>query len=114
MNGVSVMNVYVLLAAAIAVEVIGTVSLKYTDGFTKLLPSALVIVSYGTAFYLMSRILKLGMPVGVVYAIWSAAGVALVALIGTLFLGERMNPTMILGLILVISGVVLLELGGEH
>ncbi|WP_298182540.1 multidrug efflux SMR transporter [Saccharomonospora sp.] len=108
------MNAYVLLAAAIAAEVTGTVSLKYTDGFTKLLPSAVVVVSYGTAFYLMSRILSLGMPVGVLYAMWSAAGVALVAVIGALFLGERMNPTMIIGLILVISGVILLELGGEH
>ncbi|EID54433.1 DMT family transporter [Saccharomonospora xinjiangensis] len=108
------MNPYVLLAAAIAAEVTGTVSLKYAEGFTKPLPSAVVVVAYGTAFYLLSRILGAGLPVGVVYAVWSAAGVALVALIGALFLGERMNLTMVAGLVLVIGGVVLLELGGER
>ncbi|OQO90597.1 QacE family quaternary ammonium compound efflux SMR transporter [Saccharomonospora piscinae] len=108
------MNVYVLLAAAIAAEVTGTVSLKYTEGFTKPLPTAVVAVAYGAAFYLLARVLTLGMPVGVVYAIWSAAGVALVAVIGALFLGERMNLTMVAGLALVIGGVLLLELGGDR
>lgn len=106
------MSPYVLLAAAIAAEVTGTISLKYADGFTKLVPSTVVVVAYGTAFYLLARVLKAGMPVGVVYAIWSAVGVALVALIGALFLGERLNLTMIFGLVLVIGGVVLLEVGG--
>ncbi|WP_197319646.1 multidrug efflux SMR transporter [Saccharomonospora sp. NB11] len=108
------MNPYVLLAAAIVAEVTGTVSLKYADGFTRLVPSVIVAVAYGTAFYLLSLVLKAGMPVGVVYAIWSAFGVALVAVIGALFLGERMNVTMIAGLVLVIGGVVLLELGGQQ
>ncbi|WP_019806589.1 DMT family transporter [Saccharomonospora halophila] len=105
------MVVYVLLAVAIAAEVTGTVSLKLSDGFSKLLPSLVVIVSYGLAFVLLGRVLALGMPVGVAYAVWAALGVALVALIGALFLGETMNVPMILGLLLVIGGVVLLELG---
>ncbi len=105
------MSPYVLLAAAIAAEVTGTVSLKYAEGFTRLVPSAVVVVGYGTAFYLLAQVLKAGLPVGVVYAIWSAIGVALVAVIGAAFLGERMNLTMVVGLVLIIGGVVLLELG---
>ena len=108
------MSPYVLLALAIVAEVTGTVSLKYVDGFTRLVPSVIVAVAYGTAFYLLSLVLKAGMSVGVVYAIWSAIGVALVAVIGALFLGERMNLTMIAGLVLVVGGVVLLELGGQQ
>ncbi|WP_236790567.1 multidrug efflux SMR transporter [Amycolatopsis sp. GM8] len=105
------MIAYLLLAVAIAAEVTGTVSLKLSDGFSKLVPSLLVVAGYGVAFALMALILKMGLPVGVVYAIWAAAGVALVALIGVVFLGEHLNLTMVGGLVLVIGGVVLLELG---
>ncbi|NIJ14982.1 small multidrug resistance pump [Saccharomonospora amisosensis] len=108
------MGAYLLLAAAIAAEVTGTVSLKLSDGFSKLVPSIVVVLGYGAAFYFLARVLKAGLPVGVVYAIWAAAGVALVALVGAVFLGEHLNLTMIAGLVLVIGGVVLLELGGEH
>lgn len=105
------MGAYLVLAAAIAVEVVATVSLKLSEGFTRLMPSLVVVVGYGLAFYLMAQVLKSGMPVGVVYAIWSGFGVALVALIGALFLGEHMSFTMIVGLVLIVGGVVLLELG---
>ncbi|WP_019812789.1 DMT family transporter [Saccharomonospora saliphila] len=108
------MGVYVLLAAAIAAEVTGTVSLKLSDGFSRLWPSVVVIVAYALAFVLLARVLSAGMAVGVAYAIWAAAGVALVALVGALFLDERMTPLMVAGLVLVIGGVVLLELGGAR
>ncbi|MBB3049816.1 small multidrug resistance pump [Prauserella isguenensis] len=105
------MGAYLLIAGAIVAEVTGTVSLKLSEGFSKLLPSIAVVVGYGTAFVLLGQALKHGMPVGVAYAIWAAAGVALVALIGSAFLGEPMNLTMVAGLALVIGGVVLLEAG---
>lgn len=105
------MGAYLLLAGAILAEVTGTVSLKFAEGFTKLGPSIVVVVGYGAAFVLLGQVLKSGLPVGVAYAIWAAAGVALVAAIGAVFLGEAMNVTMIGGLVLVIGGVVLLELG---
>lgn len=108
------MGPYALLAIAIAAEVTGTVSLKLSEGFSKLVPSLIVVGGYGLSFFLMAQVLKMGIPVGVVYAIWSAIGVALVALIGALFLGEHMNLTMIAGLVLIVGGVVLLELGGAH
>ncbi|MCP2236839.1 DMT family transporter [Prauserella halophila] len=105
------MGAYLLIAGAIVAEVAGTVSLKLSEGFSRLLPSIVVVVGYGTAFVLLGQALKHGMPVGVAYAIWAAAGVALVALIGSAFLDEPMNLTMIAGLVLVMGGVALLETG---
>jgi small multidrug resistance pump len=105
---------YLLLALAIAAEVTGTVSLKLSDGFSKLGPSLVVVAGYAVAFAALSLVLKMGVPVGVAYAIWAAAGVAAVALIGVLFLGERINLTMIGGLLLVVGGVVLIELGAAQ
>ncbi|GLY67300.1 DMT family transporter [Amycolatopsis taiwanensis] len=102
---------YLLLALAIAAEVSATVSLKLSDGFSKLVPSIVVVAGYGVAFVALAAVLKAGLPVGVAYALWAAIGVAAVALIGVLFLKEPINLTMIGGLVLVIAGVTLIELG---
>lgn len=108
------MGAYLLLGLAIAGEVTGTISLKLSDGFSKLVPSIVVVGGYGLAFVLLAQVLKAGVPIGVAYAIWAAAGVALVAIIGAVFLNEGMSWTMAAGLALVIGGVVLLELGRAH
>ena len=105
---------YLLLAVAIVSEVIATVSLKLAEGFTKPIPSAVVVVGYLAAFTALGAVLKLGLPVGVVYAIWAGAGVALVAVIGAVFLGEAITAVQVGGLALIIGGVVALELGGAH
>ncbi|MBK1784723.1 DMT family transporter [Prauserella cavernicola] len=105
------MGAYLLFAGAVLAEVTATISLKFSQGFTKLGPSIVVIVGYAIAFALLAQVLKAGVPVAVVYAIWSAAGVALVAVIGAVFLNESLNLTMVAGLALVIGGVVLLEVG---
>jgi small multidrug resistance pump len=102
---------YLLLAVAIGAEVMGTVALKFSNGFSNLWPSLVVVLGYGVAFYMLALVLKAGLPVGVAYAIWAAVGVALIAVIGALFLGEALPPVAIAGLVLVIAGVVLLELG---
>ncbi|WP_280340969.1 DMT family transporter [Nocardia neocaledoniensis] len=102
------------LALAIASEVTATVSLKLSEGFTKLVPSIIVVVGYGTAFYFLSQALKRGMGIGVAYGIWSAVGVAAIAAIGVLFLGERLTLVQVGGIGLVILGVLALELGGAH
>ncbi|AIJ26872.1 DMT family transporter [Amycolatopsis methanolica] len=105
------MVTYLLLALAIAAEVTATVSMKLSEGFTKLWPSVVVVAGYLVAFAALASVLKRGMPVGVAYAIWAAVGVAAVALIGVLFLGEPVNPTIVAGVALVIGGVVLIEVG---
>lgn len=105
---------YLLLVVAICSEVVGTVSLKLSEGFSKPVPSIAVVIGYAVAFTAMSAVLKLGLPVGVVYAIWAGAGVALVAVIGAVFLGESITAVQVAGIALIIGGVVALELGGAH
>lgn len=105
---------YLLLAIAIIGEVAATTSLKLSENFTKLVPSVIVVAGYLTAFALLGKLLKDGFPVGVAYAIWAAAGIAAVAVIGALFFKEPVSWTMAGGLLLVIGGVVMLELGRAH
>ena len=104
---------YLVLALAIVSEVIGTVSMKLSDGFSKPLPSVIVVVGYAGAFIALARVLKMGLPVGVAYAIWSGVGVALVALIGAAFLNETMSVVQVVGLVLIVAGVVALEAGAS-
>ncbi|MFQ6328551.1 DMT family transporter [Nocardia sp. CWNU-33] len=99
---------------AIASEVTATVSLKISEGFSKLVPSIIVVIGYGAAFYFLSQALKRGMAIGVAYGVWSAVGVAAIAVIGVLFLDERLTAVQIGGIGLVILGVLALELGGAH
>ncbi|GAB7075563.1 DMT family transporter [Streptomyces albidoflavus] len=105
---------WVLLACAILAEVTATISLRLSEGFSKIAPSVVVVVGYVTAFTLLALVLKRGMAIGVAYGIWAAAGVALVALIGAAFLGDSLTPLQYGGLVLVAAGVVALEAGGAH
>ncbi|MEA2322493.1 MAG: small multidrug resistance pump [bacterium] len=102
-----------LLVLAILVEVAGTIALRYTDGFTKLTPSLLAVVSYATAFYLVALVLRT-MPVSVTYAVWSAVGTAAVAVIGMTMLDEPATVLKIASLVLIVIGVVGLNVEGTH
>jgi len=100
---------WLYLAIAIVAEVIATSSLKAAAGFTRPLPSLFVVCGYGAAFYFLS--LTLGrVPVGIAYAIWSGAGVTLIAAIGWLFLGQKLDAAAIVGMALIVAGVVVLNL----
>ncbi|MFW5417225.1 multidrug efflux SMR transporter [Nocardiopsis sp. CNT-189] len=103
-----------LLAVAIVAEVTGTISLRFSEGFTRPLPSVVTVLAYGAAFWMLGAALKQGMPVGVAYGIWAAAGVSLVAIIGAVFLGESLSWIQVGGIALVIAGVMALETGGAH
>lgn len=107
------MIAYGLLFAAIAVEVVATLLLKTADGFTKLLPSLFVLIGYGLSFFLLSLVLRRGMDVAIVYAIWSATGIVAIAIVGATLLGERLTTVQVLGIGLIISGVTTLELGAH-
>lgn len=104
----------VLLGCAILLEVAGTVSLRLSEGFTRLVPSIVVVIGYLGAFALLAQVLKSGMPLGVAYGVWAAAGVALVAIIGAVFLGDGLTGIQIGGIVLVIGGVLALEMGAAH
>lgn len=104
---------YLFLALAITAEVIGTSLLKYTDGFTRLLPTLGSLGMYGVAFALLAQTLRT-IPVGVAYAMWSGLGTAAIVAIGAAFLGEPLTAAKVVGVSLVIAGVVILNLGGAH
>lgn len=100
---------YLYLTIAIVAEVIATSALKASDGFTRIGPSIIVAVGYGTAFYFLSLVLK-SVPVGVAYAVWSGAGIVLIALIGWLALKQPLDLAAILGIALIVSGVLVIQL----
>jgi small multidrug resistance pump len=97
------------LALAIAAEVVATSALKAAAGFTRPLPSVLVVLGYGIAFYCLSLSLKV-VPVGVAYAIWSGVGTALIAVIGWLWLGQTLDLAALIGLALIVAGVAVLQI----
>ena len=103
------MPVAALLTLAIAAEVAATVSLRYSEGFSKLLPSAIVVLGYASSFYLLSLILK-QLSVGTTYAIWAGAGTAAVAVIGIVALGEPATAIKLVSIALIIAGVIGLNL----
>lgn len=103
------MHPWIMLSLAIAAELVATTSLKLSDGFTKPFPSLVVIGGYALSFYLLAQVLRT-MEVGIVYAIWSGAGLAVIAVIGVLFLGESVSLYKVGGLIAILIGVLLLNL----
>ena len=103
----------ILLTIAILAEVAGTVALKYTDGFTNLGPSALVVAGYGLSFWMLALVLR-DLPIGLTYAVWAAVGTALIAAIGIVAFGEPATTLKLLSLALIIAGVVGLNLAGGH
>ncbi|MDH6283619.1 DMT family transporter [Prescottella agglutinans] len=107
------MNAYGLLAGAIACEIVATLSLKAADGFSRLLPSVIVVIGYASAFALLGFALQRGLSVGVGYAIWSAVGTTVVAILGVLFFKESLSLPAIAGIALIVVGVVLIELGSN-
>lgn len=106
------MNGWALLLLAVVSEVIGSTGLKASQGFSRLLPSLVVVLGYGLAFYFLSLSLKT-IPLNIAYAIWSGLGTALIALLGWWVLKEPMNGTIALGIVLIIVGVVVLNLASR-
>ncbi|MGP4042945.1 DMT family transporter [Streptomyces sp. 2A115] len=104
---------YLLLTGAIAAEVAATTAMKYSEGFSKLWPSLVTGLGYLVAFALLAQTLKT-VQVGTAYAIWAGVGTAAIAAIGTVFLGEGLGVAKLAGIVLIIGGVVLLNLGGAH
>ena len=100
---------WVFVVLAIVAEVIGTSFLRASAGFTKPLPSVMVVLGYGAAFYFLSLTLT-AIPIGIAYAVWSGVGVTLIAAIGWLFLGQKLDAAAIAGMGLIVAGVVVLNL----
>ena len=103
----------IFLALAIASEVIATLALKSSEGFSRPIPAAIVVVGYGISFFLLALVLK-HFSVGTTYAIWSAVGTAAIALIGIAAYGEGASPLKMASLALIIVGVIGLNAAGTH
>jgi small multidrug resistance pump len=99
---------WLYLAIAIVAEVVGTSFLKASAGFTKPVPSIMVVLGYGLAFFFLSLTLD-KVPVGIAYAVWSGAGVTLIAAISWLFFGQKLDGPAIVGMGLIVAGVVVLN-----
>ena len=99
---------YFYLAIAIVAEVIATSALKASEGFSKSIPSAVVVIGFGIAFYCLSLVLKT-IPIGIAYAIWSGLGIVLISAIGVVAFRQSLDTPALIGLGLIIAGVVVVN-----
>ena len=104
---------WLYLSIAILAEVVATSSLKAAEGFTRLTPSLMVILGYGTAFYFLSLTLRT-MQVGTAYAIWSGVGTVIISIVAWLFYNQKLDAPSILGMALIISGVIIIKFLSPH
>jgi small multidrug resistance pump len=100
---------YIYLFIAVAAETIGTSALQASQQFTRLVPSLIVVIGYGFAFYFMGLALKY-MPVGIVYAIWSGLGIVFIAAIGFVVFGQKLDLPAIIGLAMILSGILVIHI----
>ena len=103
------MKIALVLFFAILSEVIATTALKLSDGFTKIIPSVIVVIGYGASFYLLSISLKV-IPIGLAYAIWSGVGIVLTVIAGILIWRESLDWARIIGIIFIILGILVINL----
>jgi len=102
------MNKWVALGIAIVAETIATSAVKSSEGFSKLVPSVIVVIGYGVAFYFLAMTLK-AIPVGIAYAIWSGVGIVLITLVGWIMFGQRLDAPALIGIVLIIAGVIVMN-----
>ena len=102
------MSSHVALALAIVLEVIATSALKASEGFSNPLPTLVVAIGYGAAFYFLSLALRT-IPVGVAYAVWSGIGIVLISAIGWVAFGQKLDLAALIGLSLIIAGVIVVN-----
>ena len=103
------MQSWLFLALAIIAEVVGTSALKSSEGFTRLGPTTVVLIGYVVAFYFLALAIKV-IPVGIAYAVWAGLGIVLISLIGWLVFQQKLDAPAVLGMGLILSGVLVINL----
>ena len=103
------MKTMAILFLAVLSEVTATTSLKFSEGFTKLVPSVIVVLGYGASFYLLSMTLKV-MPIGIAYAFWLGIGIVLTVIAGKIIWNESLDWARISGIVLIIAGILIINL----
>lgn len=104
---------YIFLAGAIITELIGATSLKYSNGFSKLIPTIVCLISYLSCFFFMSRSL-MSLKLNIVYATWSGIGIVATTVLSILLFKEKISVLGVFGIVLIIAGVILLNLFGTE
>ena len=104
---------WILLLLAIGSEVIGTSCLKLSEGFSKPIPTLVVLVSYATAMLLLSRVVQT-IPLGITYALWSGIGIVAIVLVGLFAYKQVPSPGQLLGIATITAGVIIVNLTGKH
>ena len=102
------MNVYLILFAAITFEVLGTMLLPASQNFSRIVPTSILIASYGISFYMLA-IVSQKLPLSVVYASWSGIGIFSIAILSYVFYKQPLNWQTVLGLFFIVVGVVLVN-----
>ena len=105
----NVLLAYGLLSLAIISEVIGSTFLVKSEGFTKLVPSLMVVVLFSIAFYLLSQVIKT-IPLGIAYAIWAGVGIVLTGIVGFVMFKQTLDTPAMIGIALIVAGVVVINL----
>ena len=103
------MKMALIFFFAVVSEVTATTALKFSEGFTKLVPSLVVVAGYGLSFYLLSLSLKV-IPIGTAYALWSGIGIVLTVIIGMVLWREQMDWARGIGIALIIGGILIINL----
>lgn len=103
---------FLVFAAGMA-EIVFALSLKYNQGFTKLWPSILTMISGGLSFYLLILAIKT-LPLGTAYAVWTGMGAVGVAILGIILFKESADGYRLLSIMLVIIGIIGLKLTDNH
>ena len=103
------MNVYIVLFAAILFEVIGTMLLPVSQNFTKIMPTAVLLISYGMSFYFLA-IVSQKLPLSIVYASWSGIGIFSIAILSYIFYKQTLNWQTVAGLFFIVVGVTIVNL----
>ena len=103
------MKTAIIFFFAVLSEVTATTALKFSEGFTRLVPSIVVVVGYGLSFYLLSLTLKV-MPIGIAYALWSGVGIVLTVIAGIVLWRESMDWARGIGIFLIMVGILVINL----
>jgi small multidrug resistance pump len=104
---------WILLLLAIGSEVIGTSCLKLSEGFSKPIPTLVVLVSYATAMLLLSRVVQT-ISLGITYALWSGIGIVAIVLVGLFAYKQVPSPGQLVGIATITAGVIIVNLTGKH
>jgi len=105
-------KIWALLGLAICLEIAGVICLRFSEGFTLIVPTVIAIISFTFALFLVSRAMK-KLPVSVAYPVWAGGGTAGVALLGIFALNEDINTMKVLGILIVMTGVILINIASE-